>query len=61
MLENITQTSKVIDYRVLDELNSAEGEQSDNLKTYLNSLEIIANHWGMIKKEKYGHRVANHG
>lgn len=61
MLENISITAKEIDYRVLDELNSVESEQSFSLKAFLNSLEMLAQHWCMIKKEKYAHRVANHG
>ena len=61
MLENIGQTAKLIDYSTLDEFNSIDNEQSSALRAYLNSLEIMAHHWGMIKKEKYQHRVANHG
>lgn len=61
MLENISITAKDIDYRVLDELNSVECEQSISLKAFLNSLEMLAHHWNMIRKEKYSHRVQNHG
>ena len=61
MLENIAASAKDIDYRVLDELNSVDCEQSYTLKAFLNSLEMLAQHWGMIKKEKYIHRVATHG
>ena len=60
MLENIVNTAKEIDYRVLDELNSIESDQCPNLKAYLNSLESMAHHWTMLKKEKYVHRLANH-
>ncbi len=61
MLENISSSAKEIDYRVLDELNSLESDQAVSLKAVLNSLEMLAQHWGMIKQEKYGHRVADHG
>lgn len=61
MLENIAFTARDIDYRVLDELNSVEDEQSIGLKAFLNSLEMLAQHWEMIKKEKYAFRVATHG
>lgn len=42
MLEHISITAKEIDYRVLDELNSVECEQSISLKSFLNSLEMLA-------------------
>jgi hypothetical protein len=42
-------------------LNSIDSEQSAPLKSFLNSLEAIAHHWGMVKKEKYAHRLVNHG
>lgn len=61
MMENIGVTSKEIDYRVLDELNSIECEESYNFKAFLNSLEMLAHHWGMLKKDKYAHRIASHG
>ena len=35
MLENIIQTAKTIDYRILDELNSIDCEQSIIFKSYL--------------------------
>lgn len=54
-------TAKEIDYRVLDELNSVESEQSYSLKSFLNSVEMLAHHWQMIKKERYQYRVMNHG
>lgn len=46
---------------MLDELNSIDCEQSISFKTFLNSLEMLAHHWNMINKGKYGHRVENHG
>lgn len=61
LLEIISQTAKDIDYRVLDELNSTDSDQSFSLKAYLNSIEMLAHHWQMIKKEKYMYRVLNHG
>jgi len=45
MLENIVQTAKGIDYRILDELNSPETEQAMAFKQYLNTLETICLHW----------------
>jgi hypothetical protein len=45
MLENIVQTAKGIDYRILDELNSPETEQAMAFKQYLNTLETISLHW----------------
>jgi hypothetical protein len=54
LLENISQTAKELDYRVLDELNSPEdNEESYALKSFLNSVEMLAHHWQMIKKERY--------
>ena len=61
MMENIAETAKEIDYRVLDELNSTDCDQSINFKAFLNSLEMLAQHWLMIKKEKYSHRLTSHG
>ena len=60
MIENIISTAKELDYKVLDELNSSDCEHSYVFKAYLNSLEMIAQHWNMIKKEKYGHRTLTH-
>ena len=45
LLENILQTAKELDYRVLDELNSIDNDQSYQLKSYLNSVEMLAIHW----------------
>lgn len=53
LLENISQTAKDLDYRVLDELNSTDNEESYTLKSFLNSVEMLAHHWSMIKKERY--------
>lgn len=61
MLENIMQSGKQINYKVLDELNSEGVDDAFKLKSYLNSLEMLAQHFGMIKIEKYAHRVENHG
>jgi hypothetical protein len=61
MLENIIQTAKFIDYRILDELNSVESEQVTEFKAYLSSLESIAHHWGLLDGNKYMHRINNYG
>ena len=42
MLENMLTNAKEINYKVLDELNSETVEESFNLKSYLNSLEMLA-------------------
>lgn len=46
---------------MLDELNSVDSDQSYSLKSFLNSVEMLAYQWHMIKKEKYSYRVMNHG
>lgn len=61
MLESVVTSAHNIDYSVLDELNCAQSELSFNLKVFLNSLEMLAQHWGVVKKEKYAHRIAVHG
>jgi hypothetical protein len=60
MIENVISSAKDLDYKVLDELNSTDCEQSYAFKSYLNSLEMLAWHWFMIKKEKYHHRITSH-
>ena len=45
MLENIVETAKNIDYRVLDELNTPECELAVPFKRYLSTLESISYHW----------------
>jgi len=45
MLDNIVQTAKGIDYRILDELNSPDTEQAAAFKNYLNTIEAICQHW----------------
>ena len=61
MLEDLTQTATEIDYRVLDELNSEESEQANGLNAFLKSLEMLGIQWGIVKKEKYNHRLGNYG
>ena len=61
MLENIVQTAKGIDYRILDELNSPETEQAMAFKQYLNTLETISLYWQLVNSKKYLFRIANYG
>jgi hypothetical protein len=61
MLENIVQTAKGIDYRILDELNSPETELAMAFKQYLNTLETITFHWQLVNSKKYLYRIANYG
>jgi hypothetical protein len=61
MLEHIVEEALQIDYGVLDELNSEECDQALPFKSYLNSLEMIAHQWSLIKKERYKYRVVTHG
>jgi hypothetical protein len=61
MIHNCVETSLALNYRVLDELNSPDSDDSYNLKTFLNSLEMLGHHWGLLKKEKYAYRVQIHG
>ena len=42
MLENIVSGARDIDYRILDELNSAEGETAQDFKGYLTAIETLA-------------------
>jgi hypothetical protein len=60
MLENIVQTARNIDYRVLDELNSTDCEQAQGFKAYLQTLEQLAHHWQLIAAKKYNHRLTNY-
>ena len=60
MLENIVQTARSIDYRVLDELNSSEGDQAVAFKLYLNSLEALSHHWQLTNAKRYIHRLVNY-
>ena len=53
LLTQIIEHAKLLDYRILDELNSIESVQSENLQLFLTSLEKMAIFWGLIKKEKY--------
>ena len=61
MLENIVQTSKGIDYRVLDELNTSDGDQAAAFKSYLSTLETMACHWKLLDSQKYLHRLTDFG
>ena len=61
MLENIVQTAKGIDYKILDELNSPETEQAMAFNQYLNTLETICLHWQLLNSKKYLYRIANYG
>lgn len=60
-MENLVQAAQDLNYRVLDELNSPEDEKAYQLKSFLNSVEMLAHHWQLIKKERYAYRIANHG
>jgi hypothetical protein len=61
LLENMAEAAKKVDYKILDELNSIESEEASVLKEYLNSVEMVAHHWQMVKKDKYLYRIQNHG
>ena len=61
MLENIVQSAKGIDYRILDELNTLECEQANAFKAHLSTLETLASHWQLLESTKYMHRLTNYG
>lgn len=61
MLENIVETGREIDYRVLDELNFAESESARSLRVYLSELERLATHWNLVRPEKFSHRLGDYG
>ena len=61
LLENMAEAAKKVDYKILDELNSIESDEASVLKEYLNSVEMVAHHWQMVKKDKYLYRIQNHG
>jgi hypothetical protein len=46
---------------VLDELNSSEGDIPKAFKAYLNTIERLALHWGLVKSDRYGHRLVDYG
>jgi len=61
MVENIVQEGKKIDYRILDELNTSDGENAAVFKKYLSYLEAIASHWKLLDAQKYMHRLTEYG
>ncbi len=57
MVESIIKTADDIDYRILDDLCSPDTLDGVNLRSFLNSLEMLGLHWGTVNKAKYSHRL----
>jgi hypothetical protein len=56
MLLSLVETADIVDFRIFDGLIIEDSEEALALKSFLNSLEMLAWHWNLIKKEKYGYR-----
>lgn len=58
LIESLVTTAQHFDVQVLDQLTSAD---TFEVRSYLNSLDMLAKFWNVIKKEKFAHRLTDYG
>ena len=60
LLQNVELYSRPISFKTLDEIRTTKPEMRPVCQEYLDWLQGLAEHWKLIKREKYVHRTRNY-